>query len=146
MDRHLRRISPGSWPGFHWLKGLLDEAVQSAQLRVGNDLMMFRRMLLMVEGVVADVANDVGPDLDSSLTASFLCRLGRESLVRAFRSARLALLRHAALECRPGASGFITSPSRPRKLPSIAGGRCSARAIEDRSRRDCREPTRPRRV
>jgi len=84
VDRHLRRISRGSWPGFHWLKGLLDEAVQTARLWVGNDLMMFRRMLLMVEGVVADVANDAGPDLDASLTASFVCRLGRESFVRAF--------------------------------------------------------------
>ena len=46
--------------------------------------MMFRRMLLMVEGVVADVAKDAGSDLDASLTASFVCRLAREWLVRAF--------------------------------------------------------------
>ena len=58
--------------------------MQTARLRVGNDLMMFRRMLLMVEGVVADVAKDAGPDLDSSLAASFVCRLAGESLVRAF--------------------------------------------------------------
>jgi ubiquinone biosynthesis protein len=83
VDRYLRRISGGSWPGFHWLKGLLDEAVQTARLRAGNDLMMFRRMLLMVEGVVADVAHNAAPDLDSALTASFVCRLARESFVRA---------------------------------------------------------------
>ena len=84
VDRHLRRISPGSWPGFHWLKGLLDEAVQTARLRVGADLMMFRRTLLMVEDVVADVKRGAGPDVDASLTASFLCRLAHEWPMRAF--------------------------------------------------------------
>jgi ubiquinone biosynthesis protein len=84
VDRHLRRISRGSWPGFHWLMGLLDEAVQTARLRVGADLLIFRKMLLMVEGVVADVAGGAGLDLDASLTASFAGRLAREGLVRTF--------------------------------------------------------------
>jgi ubiquinone biosynthesis protein len=82
--RHLHRIRRGTWPGFQWLKDLLDEAVQTARLRVGADLMMFRRMLLMVEGVVADVAMGTGRDLDTSLTVSFVSRLAREWPVRAF--------------------------------------------------------------
>ena len=35
--------------------GLLDEAVQAARLRVGADLLLFRKSLHTLEGVVADI-------------------------------------------------------------------------------------------
>ena len=35
--------------------GLLDEAVQTARLRVGADLLLFRKSLHTLEGVVADI-------------------------------------------------------------------------------------------
>jgi ubiquinone biosynthesis protein len=49
---HLRQ---GHFPGFTRLMGLLDDAVQSARLRVGADLLLFRKTLHTLEGVVADV-------------------------------------------------------------------------------------------
>ncbi|MEA2632155.1 MAG: ubiquinone biosynthesis protein, partial [Chloroflexota bacterium] len=81
---HVRRLSRGRGPGFSSLLRLLDEAVQSARLRVGADLMLFRKVLLMLEGVVADVAGAGGLDLDVLLTASFVRRLAGEMPGRFF--------------------------------------------------------------
>lgn len=50
-----RRIREGLLPGLTWLTGLLDEAVQNGGLRFGANLMLFRKALLMVEGVVTDI-------------------------------------------------------------------------------------------
>lgn len=54
------RIQDGRLPGFTWLKGLLDDAVRDAGLRLGADLMLFRRAIHMVEGVVADIGGEAG--------------------------------------------------------------------------------------
>jgi ubiquinone biosynthesis protein len=51
----LRRLRHGEFPSFPWLMGLLDEAVQSARLRVHADLMLFRKTLHTLDGVVADL-------------------------------------------------------------------------------------------
>ncbi|MBV8228867.1 MAG: AarF/ABC1/UbiB kinase family protein [Planctomycetaceae bacterium] len=75
VAKHLRPVGRGHLPGFTWMMGLLDEAVQEARLRVGADLMMFRRVLLMLEGVLADVEGGGGPDLDAILIASFVRQL-----------------------------------------------------------------------
>jgi ubiquinone biosynthesis protein len=81
---HVRRLSQGSAPGIGWLMRMLDDTVQSARLRFGNDMLMFRKVLLMLEGVVADVAGGTGIDLDATLAASFLRRLAGEWPGRAF--------------------------------------------------------------
>jgi ubiquinone biosynthesis protein len=59
--RAIRSIRLGQFPGFAWLVNLLDEAVQTARLRVAPDLMLFRKSLLTIEGVVADL--HAGDDL-----------------------------------------------------------------------------------
>jgi hypothetical protein len=46
--------------------------------------MMFRRVLLMLEGVLADVEGGGGPDLDAILIASFVRQLVGEWPGRAF--------------------------------------------------------------
>jgi ubiquinone biosynthesis protein len=51
----LGRIRRGQFPGFTWLMGLLDEAVRTARLRVGADLMLFRKTIYTLDGVVADI-------------------------------------------------------------------------------------------
>jgi ubiquinone biosynthesis protein len=84
VSEALHRLKRGHLPGLIWLTSLLDRAVQSAQIRAEADLLMFRRMLLMLEGVVADVASGDGPDLDVLLAASFLQRLAGEWPRRAF--------------------------------------------------------------
>ncbi len=56
--------------------GLLDDAVTSAGLRVGAHLLAFRKSLLTLDGVLADVMP--GFRLDGALIASFLPRLAAE--------------------------------------------------------------------
>jgi ubiquinone biosynthesis protein len=73
----LRRVRQGQFPGFTWLMGLLDEAFQSARLRVGADLLLLRKALHTLEGVVADVG--AGDDrIDRVLQGEFLRRLAVE--------------------------------------------------------------------
>jgi ubiquinone biosynthesis protein len=79
-------VSQGRFPGLGWLMALLDEAVRRAQIRAGADLLMFRRMLLMLEGVVADVTGGDGLSLDALLIPWFVRRLAGEWPVRAFAS------------------------------------------------------------
>ncbi len=73
----LKRIRQGEPPGLSWLMGLLDEAVQTARLRVGADLMLFRKSLHTLEGVVGDLG--AGPRrIDEILWREFLSHLVAE--------------------------------------------------------------------
>jgi ubiquinone biosynthesis protein len=72
VHRSLARIRGGQLPGLRWLTELLDTAVQTARLRVAADLLMFRKSLLTLEGVVAEIQPG-GPDIDQVLLADF-CR------------------------------------------------------------------------
>jgi ubiquinone biosynthesis protein len=73
----LGRIRQGQLPGFTWLMGLLDEAVQTARLRVGADLLLFRKTLHTLEGVVADIGAADNP-IDGVLLGEFLHHLAVE--------------------------------------------------------------------
>jgi hypothetical protein len=58
--------------GVRWLMGLLDEAVQTA--RASRDLLLFRKTLHTLEGVVADVGAGEG-QIDDVLLGEFLRHL-----------------------------------------------------------------------
>jgi ubiquinone biosynthesis protein len=55
VGRHLARLRWGQPPGLTWLTGLLDEAVHDAGLRLDANLMLFRKSLFTLQGVVAEV-------------------------------------------------------------------------------------------
>jgi len=55
-ERAIRRVREGTLPGLSWLVELLDDAVHTAGLRVGADLMVLRKSLHTLEGVVAEIA------------------------------------------------------------------------------------------
>lgn len=76
----LRRVRDGQFPGFAWLTGMLDEAVQRARLGVGGELMVFRKTLHTLEGVLADLGADVSPD--RVLIGEFVRHLGAELPLR----------------------------------------------------------------
>jgi ubiquinone biosynthesis protein len=82
IERQLRALPPLRPPGLDWLTGLLDEAVATAGLRVGANLLAFRKALLTLEGVLADVAP--GFRLDHALLGSFLARAVAEWPWRAY--------------------------------------------------------------
>ncbi len=71
VQRWLRRIRRGQIPGLRWLVGMLDEATQHARLRVTADLMLFRKSLHTLEGVVAEVGEGRG-QIDTTLCAQFV--------------------------------------------------------------------------
>jgi ubiquinone biosynthesis protein len=79
----LRRIRHGQLPGLTWLVGLLDEATQSARLRVGPDMMLFRKSLHTLEGVIGELGADEF-SIEGSLLAEFVRHFGCEWPARWF--------------------------------------------------------------
>jgi ubiquinone biosynthesis protein len=77
VDNWLRRVRYGQLPGLTWLVGMLDDAAQSARLRVGTDMMMFRKSLHTLEGVVRDLGAR-GAEIEKSLLGEFLLQFGKE--------------------------------------------------------------------
>jgi hypothetical protein len=77
-ERGIRRVRRGQFPTLGWLVRLLDEAVQQARMRVAPDLMLFRKSLLTLEGVVAEVGERSG-QIDRTLTVEFLRHFLAES-------------------------------------------------------------------
>jgi ubiquinone biosynthesis protein len=67
----LGRIRPGQFPGFTWMMGLLDEAVQTVRLRLATDLLLFRKTLYTLEGIIADIGADESR-IDEVLLGEFL--------------------------------------------------------------------------
>jgi ubiquinone biosynthesis protein len=75
---HIRR---GHFPVFTSLMGLLDESVQKGGLRVGADLLLFRKALHTLDGVVADIGEGEGR-LDAVMLGHLLGHLVAEHLQR----------------------------------------------------------------
>ncbi len=53
----LRQVALGAFPGFDWILGLLDRLATSTQVGFSEDLIMFRKALLALTGVIADISN-----------------------------------------------------------------------------------------
>jgi ubiquinone biosynthesis protein len=77
VDKWLGRIHYGQLPGFTWLMGLLDEVAGNAGLRFGADLMLFRKALHMVGGVVTDLGGGNGL-IDQVLLSEFVVHFAAE--------------------------------------------------------------------
>ena len=62
IHQHIASISEGAFPGLSWVMQLMDEAAMRARCRFAGDLLMFRKVLQTLEGVVADVSPDCHTD------------------------------------------------------------------------------------
>ncbi|MFO1156969.1 MAG: AarF/UbiB family protein [Rhodospirillales bacterium] len=62
IDERIGTLKEGAFPGMGWVTSLLDEAALHARCRFDGDLLMFRKVLQTLEGVVADVSADARPD------------------------------------------------------------------------------------
>jgi ubiquinone biosynthesis protein len=58
VRRWLLRFRQGQFPSLDWLLGLLDDAALNAGLRVSGEMLLFRKSLLTLEGVLADLTDD----------------------------------------------------------------------------------------
>lgn len=76
VERALRDVRWGALPGVSWLLRLLDSVVQSAGARLCGDLLLLRKTLLTLEGVVADVSPDAS--VDAIMFAAGLERFARD--------------------------------------------------------------------
>lgn len=76
VDDALRRLRRGALPGLKWLVRLLDEAVAVAGVRFGRNLMLFRKVLLTLDGVVRDVSADL--PVDQFLVTTAIAQLASE--------------------------------------------------------------------
>jgi predicted unusual protein kinase regulating ubiquinone biosynthesis (AarF/ABC1/UbiB family) len=75
--RHrLARLGLGLAPGVSWLAGLLDAAALECGARFSPGMLLFRKTLLMVEGVATDLAGE--GVLDDLVVGSTLWQLARE--------------------------------------------------------------------
>lgn len=77
VDSAIKRVRRGQFPGLNWLLSLLDEAVQRARLRVAPDLMLFRKSLHTLEGVITEVG-ERGGQIDRTLSVEFLRHFAAE--------------------------------------------------------------------
>lgn len=77
----MNQLRDGSWPGFEWVMGLMDEAVTEAQGRFDAGLVMFRKVLQTLRGVVGDVSPDC--HVDRVMMFSLVKRLAGEWYRRA---------------------------------------------------------------
>ncbi len=76
VENKLALIRDGHLPGVAWLTDLMDDAATKARGRFGPDLVIFRKVLQTLNGVVADVSEE--SRADAVLAASLVSRLGME--------------------------------------------------------------------
>ena len=75
VDEALVPIRAGALPGLDWLTALMDATAMSGA-RYGADLIVFRKVLQTLQGVIADVCDRAG--VDAALAVAFLGRLVAE--------------------------------------------------------------------
>lgn len=82
VDKALGRVYAGTFPGFRWLLDLLDDAMLSANVRFNEELLLFRKSVLTIEGVVADISSksSLGRVLPASAARRFLRELSARAL------------------------------------------------------------------
>ena len=82
VDQRIAALGQGAFPGLSWLVQLVDDAGTQARCRFAGDLLMFRKVLQTLQGVVADVSPDCHPD--RVLILALTQHLIEESLPRSF--------------------------------------------------------------
>lgn len=76
VERSFAEMKSRSSPGFTWLTELLDAAALTCGVRFGENLLLFRKTLLILQGVIADVSSE--GSLDELLMSSTFNQLSRE--------------------------------------------------------------------
>jgi ubiquinone biosynthesis protein len=82
VDKALGKLYAGEFPGFRWSQSLLDDASLSAGVKFGSELLLYRKSVLTIEGVVTDISSK--SSIDRVLPASAGRQFLRELTDRAF--------------------------------------------------------------
>lgn len=86
LQTRMHLLREGAWPGFDWLMGLMDAAVTEAGGQFDAGLVMFRKVLQTLDGVVKDVSPDCR--VDRVMALSLAKRLAAEWHQRAYAEPR----------------------------------------------------------
>ena len=62
VDAGMRAVRFGTFPGFAWLTGMLDDLARHASLTFPEETTLFRKSLLTLQGVARDVSGEVTVD------------------------------------------------------------------------------------
>lgn len=76
VEASLSTVRAGAWPGLDWLTELMDATAVQAQVRFGANLIVFRKVLQTLQGVVADVCDRAG--VDAAIAEAFASQLVAE--------------------------------------------------------------------
>ncbi|MBL8659624.1 MAG: phosphotransferase [Rhodospirillales bacterium] len=76
VEASLGPVRAGTWPGLAWLTDLMDATATRASVRYGANLIVFRKVLQTLQGVVADVCEEAGTD--AAMAEAFVGHLARE--------------------------------------------------------------------
>ncbi len=111
MRENLEALTPSNLPGLRWLTTLLDRLVFHAGVRMEGNLVLFRKTLLTLEGVILDLLerNEADRDrvIDAAATRSFLSSLFSEWPARV-----LAPLNEKDFPSRLSSSDLVTAAIR----------------------------------
>ncbi|MCB2263986.1 MAG: phosphotransferase [Candidatus Thiosymbion ectosymbiont of Robbea hypermnestra] len=77
VDKALGKLYAGEFPGFHWSQSLLDEVSLTAGVQFSRELLLYRKSILTIEGVITDISgkSSIGRVLPTSAIRQFLCEL-----------------------------------------------------------------------
>lgn len=78
INRSLRELRWGRFPGVAWLTRLLDGVVLQAGARLRPNFLLFRKSLLTLEGVLADLTPPDSPDSSLHLDGAMLAGFARQ--------------------------------------------------------------------
>lgn len=76
VEKALDQVYKGRFPGYRWLLDVLDQAMLLANIRFSRDLLLFRKSVLTLEGVIADIS--LREPFDRVMTAAALRQLSLE--------------------------------------------------------------------
>lgn len=82
VDKAMGKLYGGEFPGFRWSQALLDDASFSAGVRFGSELLLYRKSVLTIEGVVTDISSK--SSIEQVLPAAAARQFLRELTDRAF--------------------------------------------------------------
>jgi ubiquinone biosynthesis protein len=76
VETNVAKLGASAWPGLGWLEALMDDAVTLGRMRFGADLLVFRKVLLTLKGVLADVSGTFR--VDNVLIRAFFQRFAAD--------------------------------------------------------------------
>ncbi len=82
VDKALGKLYAGELPGFRWSQELLDDASLSAGVCFSSSLLLYRKSVLTIEGVVTDISSksSIGRVIPAAAARQFMRELAKRAL------------------------------------------------------------------